>query len=74
MQIYFVEGHNSVFVQAETPQQALKIAIDKDEVQMWAMPRVFLTEWRDNILYAVGMPVLEDQSFWDEDTDGKGSE
>jgi hypothetical protein len=40
---------------------------DKNEVQMWAMPQVYLTEWRDNILYTVGLPILEDQSFWDKD-------
>jgi len=67
MKIYYVSGHNAVFVQAETPEQALKIAIDKDEVQMWAMPQVFETEWRDNVLHPIGKAILEDNSFWDEE-------
>lgn len=58
--IYYVYGiRHEVFVEADSPKEALKIA--ENTVQEWEWPRVMAASWINGILTPEGSILLESE-------------
>ena len=62
--VWYVSGiRHEIYVRAKNAAQALKIALESQEIQEWECPSVYQVCWQKNILSHTVPAVLE----WKED-------